>query len=82
MTLKELFEKLHFKSYSGLWILIVAAAALESIACIQYFYSRAAIKEEAVYHAKAELRAAELEINVAATEMEAAAKMLSKMADH
>jgi sigma-B regulation protein RsbU (phosphoserine phosphatase) len=82
MTLKELFEKLHFKSYSGLWILIVAAAALESIACIQYFYSRAAIKEEAVYHAKAELRAAELEINVAATEMEAAAKMLSKMAEH
>ena len=82
MTLKELFEKLHFKSYSGLWILIVAAAALESIACIQYFYSRATIKEEAVYHAKAELRAAELEINVAATEMEAAAKMLSKMAEH
>ena len=82
MKIKEFFDKLHFKSHSGLWILIVAAAALETIAGIQYFYSRAAIKEEAVYHAKAELRAAELEINVAATEMEAAAKMLSKMAEH
>lgn len=82
MKIKEFFDKLHFKSHSGLWLLIVAATVLETIACIQYFYSRAAIKEEAVYHAKAELRAAELEINVAATEMEAAAKMLSKMAEH
>lgn len=82
MKIKDFFDKLHFKSHSGLWLLIVAATVLETIACIQYFYSRAAIKEEAVYHAKAELRAAELEINVAATEMEAAAKMLSKMAEH
>ncbi len=74
-------SKRPFKSYAGLWMLFVAAAALESIAFIQYFYSRAAIKEEAVYRAKAELRAAELEINVAATEMEAAAKMLSTMAE-
>lgn len=70
-----------FKSRAGLWLIFVAAAALESIACIQYFYSRATIKEEAVYRAKAELRSAELEINVAAVEMEAAAKVLSKMAE-
>ena len=82
MKIKDFFDKLHFKSHSGLWILIVAAAALETIAGIQYFYSRSAIREEAVYHAKAELRAAELEINVAATEMEAAAKLLGRMAEH
>ncbi len=72
--------KIRFRS--GLWLLIVAAVALESIACIQYIYSRAAIKKEAVYHAKAELRAAELEINVATAEMEAAAHMLSRMAEY
>lgn len=67
---------------AGLWLLIVAAVALESIACIQYFYNRAAIRNEAVNRAKSELRAAELEINVATAEMEAAAKMLSKMAEY
>ena len=67
---------------TGLWLLIVAAVALETIACIQYFYSRSIIRDQAVYRAKAELRAAELEINVATAEMEAAAKMLSMMAEH
>ena len=67
---------------TGLWLLIVAAVALETIACIQYFYSRSVIRDQAVYRAKAELRAAELEINVATAEMEAAAKMLSMMAEH
>lgn len=69
------------KSRSGLWLLFVAALALESIACVQYFYNRAIIKQDAVYRAKAELRAAEQEINVVAIEMEAAAKMLTKMAE-
>ena len=69
----KLPPKQTLRSRAGLWLLIVAAVALESIACIQYFYSRAAIKDEAVYRAKAELRAAELEINVATAEMEAAA---------
>lgn len=80
MNLRTLFKK--FGSHSGLWFLIVAAVALESIACIQYFYSRAAIKDEAVYRARAELRAAELEINAATAEMEAAAKVLAKMVEH
>lgn len=69
------------KSRTGFWLLLVAAVALESIACIQYFYSRSMIKNEAVYRARAELRAAELEINVATAEMEAAAKVLTKMAE-
>ena len=69
------------RSSSGIWLLVVAAVALESIACIQYFYSRKAIKDEAVYRARAELRAAELEINVATAELEAAAKVLAKMAE-
>ncbi|MBQ8099823.1 MAG: SpoIIE family protein phosphatase [Paludibacteraceae bacterium] len=78
----KLPPKQTLRSRAGLWLLIVAAVALESIACIQYFYSRAAIKDEAVYRAKAELRAAELEINVATAEMEAAAKVLAMMAEH
>ncbi len=69
------------KKRTGFWLLIVAAIALESIALIQYFYSRQAIRKEAVYHAQAELRAAELEINVASREMEAAAKVLANMAE-
>ena len=71
----------NIKSRAGLWLLFVAALALESIACVQYFYNRAIIKQDAVYRAKAELRAAEQEINVVAIEMEAAAKMLTKMAE-
>ena len=70
------------RPHTGLWLLLVAAVALETIACIQYFYSRAVIRNQAVYRAKAELRAAELEINVATAEMEAAAKMLAMMAEH
>ena len=67
---------------TGFRLLLIAAVALEMIACIQYFYSRAAIKNEAYERARAELRAAELEINVATAELEAAAKMLSMMAEH
>ena len=74
-------SKRKLNSHAGFWLLLVAAIALESIACVQYFFSRAAIKDEAVYRAKAELRAAELEINAATTEMEAAAKILANMAE-
>ena len=60
--------------------MIVAAVVLESTAAIQYFYSRAAIKAEAEQRAKTELRAAELEIEKHAVEMETAAKILASMA--
>lgn len=69
------------QSRSGFWILLVAAVVLEATACIQYFYTRIAIRNEATAHARAELRAAELEINVATAELEAATKMLTNMAE-
>lgn len=74
-------NKSQLKSSSGFWILLVAAVVLEATACLQYFYSRAAIDQEAVDRARAELRAAELEINAATVELEAAAKMLTNMAE-
>ena len=74
-------NKSQLKSSGGFWILLVAAVVLEATACLQYFYSRAAIDHEAVDRARAELRAAELEINAATVELEAAAKMLTNMAE-
>ena len=74
-------HKSQLKSSGGFWILLVAAVVLEATACLQYFYSRAAIDREAVDRARAELRAAELEINAATVELEAAAKMLTNMAE-
>ena len=74
-------KKSQLKSSAGFWILLVAAVVLEATACLQYFYSRAAIEKEAINRAHAELRSAELEINVATAEMEAAAKMLTTMAE-
>ena len=73
--------KTNRKSFSGLWIVLVAAIVLETISCIQYFYSRAGIRAEAEQRAKSELRRAELEINVVMVEMEAAAKMLAAEAE-
>lgn len=67
-------------SLSGMWIMIVAAVVLEGTAAVQYFYSRATIKAEAEQRAKTELRAAELEIEKHAVEMETAAKILASMA--
>lgn len=64
-----------------MWVLIVAAVLLESIACIQYFYSRAAIRGEAERRAKTELRRAELEIEKHTVEMETAAKTLAMLAE-
>ena len=65
----------------GLWIILVAAAALEAISCTMYFTSRAAIRHEAEQRAKTELRKAELEIDVHAIEMETAAKTLALLAE-
>ena len=68
------------KSHSGIWIIIVAAAVLEAISCIQYFTSRVAIRNEAELRAKAELRKAELEIELHTVEAETAAKTLALLA--
>ncbi len=69
------------KKETGFWIVLVAAVVLEAIACVQYFYSRAAIKQEAYTRAQAELRSAELEINVVTAQLESACKVLAMMAE-
>ena len=68
------------KTKSNFWIIIVAAVLLEAISCVQYFTSRAAIKQEAELRARTELRKAELEIEKHTIEMEAAAKTLVMLA--
>ena len=73
--------KININNRGGLWIVLVAAAALEAISCVMYFTSRAAIRQEAELRAKTELRKAELEIDVHAIEMETAAKALALMAE-
>lgn len=65
----------------GIWILVVAAVLLEGIACMQYFFSRKALLEEAEKRAKSELRCAELEIEEHAIEMETAARALAMLAE-
>ena len=69
------------KSKSGLWIMIVAACALEAISCTMYFTSHHAIRNEAEQRAKVELRKAELEIELRTIEMETAAKTLALLAE-
>ena len=81
MKVESKKKKRLLKSGTGFAIMLVAAIVLEGIACLQYFYSQAATKQEAEKRARAELRAAELEINVATAELEAAAKMLTNMAE-
>ena len=66
---------------SNFWVIIVAAVLLEAISCVQYFTSRAAIRQEAEQRAKTELRKAELEIEKHTVEMEAAAHMLVMLAE-
>ena len=65
----------------GLIIIIVAAVLLEATACIQYFYSRNAIQQEAMRRAQSELRRAELEINVVSQQVEMAVKAMAIMAE-
>ena len=69
------------RDHGGLWIILVAAIALEAISCLMYFTSRVAIRNEAEQRAKTELRRAELEIDVHAIEMETAAKTLALLAE-
>lgn len=69
------------RSYTGLWIILVAAVALEATTCIQYFYSRSTIRAEVERRAQSELRRAELEINVVTAQLESAVQMLSMMAE-
>lgn len=69
------------RSYTGIWIILVAAIVLEAITCIQYVYSRKTIREEAEQRAKSELRRAELEINVVTAQMESAVKVLAMLAE-
>ena len=54
---------------------------IETISCVQYFYSRAGIRVAAEQRAQSELRRAELEINAVMVEMEASAKMLTTLAE-
>ena len=70
------------KEKSGLWIIIVAAIALEAISCVQYFTSRAAIRQQAEDRAKAELRNAELEIELRTVEMETVARALANFVEN
>lgn len=68
------------KTKSNFWIIIVAAVLLEAISCVQYFTSRATIRQEAESRARTELRKAELEIEKHTIEMEAAAQTLVMLA--
>lgn len=78
---KQKRSKRKVRSYSGLWILLVAAAVLELTACVQYFYSRAGIKAEAMQRAESELKKAELQINVVAAQVETSLKIMTLMAE-
>lgn len=74
-------QKNRKQSLPGIWVLIVAGVVLESISCLQYFTSRAAIRTEAEQRAKTELSKAELEIRTHTIEMETAAKALALLAE-
>lgn len=65
----------------GIWILIVAAVILQATACIQYFYSREGLRKEAEHRATAELRRAELEIDVICTQVEMGVKTMALLAE-
>lgn len=66
---------------SGLWIIIIAAIILEATACIQYFYNRASLRNEAEHRAIAELRRAELEIDVVCKQVEMSVKTMALLAE-
>ena len=65
------------KNHSSIWVILVAAAVLEAISCVQYVTSRMAIRHEAEQRARTELRKAELEIENHTVEMETVAKGLA-----
>ena len=74
-------KKIPFRTHSGIWILIIAAIILETTACIQYFYSRDGIRKESERRAAAELRRAELEINVVCAQIETAVQNVALLAE-
>ncbi len=69
------------RTRSGLWVILVAAIVLEAIACVQFFYTRSALRREAEKRARTELKRAEQEIEKHTVEMETAAKMLAMLAE-
>lgn len=75
-------RKKQIRNKNGIWIIVVAAVFLELIACIQYFYSRNGIREEASNRASSELRRAELEINIVTRELETAVTDMALMAQY
>ena len=74
-------NKFNSTTRKGLWILVVAAVVLEVTACIQYFFTRNALRVEVEKRAKTELRRAELEVEKHTVEMETAAQMLAMLAE-
>ena len=72
---------MYVRKHSGFWVILVAAVVLESTAFIQYFMSRAGLREAAENKAVTELHRAKLEIKTHTIEMEAAAKTLSMLAE-
>lgn len=69
------------RSYTGVWILVIVAALLETVSCTLYFTSQAAIKRAIVARAHSELRKAELEIETRTVEHEAALKMVVSLVE-
>lgn len=67
--------------HKGFWILLCAAVFLETIAVIQYVYTRSVIHNNAVSLAKNELRKAELEINVITSQIEMAVRDMTLLAE-
>ena len=68
-------------NHSGIWIMIIAALALEAISCTMYFTSRAAIKRAVEDRAQTELQKAEMEIEIHTMEIETAAKTLALLTE-
>ena len=68
-------------NHSGIWIMIIAAMALEAISCTMYFTSRAAIKRAVEDRAQTELQKAEMEIQIHTMEIETAAKTLALLTE-
>ena len=81
--MKQLTQNTKYpKTLGGLWILIVAAVVLEATACVQYFYTRNALRKDAEHRALSELRSAELQINTIASEVEMSVKAMVLMAEN
>ena len=69
------------RDHSGIWIMIIAAIALEAISCTMYFTSRMEVRRAVEARAQTELQKAEMEIEVHTMEIEIAAKTLALLAE-